>query len=79
MADMITNPSTMLAVKVLLSQIVLVMGVLKGPKSTRLGATVSIAETDPSPGNEVEASMARRSQPMKSMAIAGRMMCVKNV
>jgi hypothetical protein len=62
-----TNPSTMPAVKVLLSQIVLVMSALKGRKSTRLGATVSIAETDPSPGNEVEESMAPRSQPMKFM------------
>ena len=56
-----TNPSTMPAVKVLLSQIVLVMSALKGRKSTRLGAAVSIAETDPSPGNEVEASMVPRS------------------
>lgn len=55
MATMMTNPSTMPAVKVLPSQIVLMMDALKGRKSARLGlgATVSIAETDPSPGSEL--------------------------
>ena len=69
MVKMMTSPSTMPVVKVLVSLIALMTGdALKG--STRLGATVSLVETAPSPGSEdkfVEASVAPRSQPMKSM------------
>jgi hypothetical protein len=77
---MITSPSTMPVVKVLASQIILMMDALKGRKSMRLGATTSVAETVPSPGEDtyVEASTVPQGQPMDLIAVA-RVVCAINV
>ena len=74
------SASTKPAVKVLLSQIALIVDAPNDCKSMGLGAIAPITETVPSPGGEdtyVEASIPR-SHPMKFIVIAW-MMCAISV
>jgi len=71
-----TSPSTKPAVKVLLSQIALIVDAPNNCERMGLGVIVSITETDPSPGGEdtfVEASTISRSHPVKFSAIVWMM------
>ena len=67
-----TSPSTKPAVKVLSSQIALIVDAINECKSMSLGVIESITETVPSPGGEdtyVEVSTILRSHPMKFVVI----------
>jgi hypothetical protein len=75
------SPSRKPVVKVLLSQIALIVDALNDCKCMGLGNIASIAEMVPSLGGEdtyVEASTIPRNHPMKFLAIVW-MMCVINV
>jgi hypothetical protein len=74
-----TSPSTKPAVKVLLSQIALIVDALNDRKRMVLGVIVSITEPVPSPGGEdtyVDAATIPRSHPMKSIAIVWMMWAI---
>ena len=63
---MMTSPSTMPAVKVLVSQIVLMVGALKNRNIARLEATVFLTEA-----TYVVVSMAARCQSVDFIGVAG--------
>jgi hypothetical protein len=70
------SPSTKPAIKVLLSQIALIVDALNDCKSMGLGVIASITKTSPSLGGEdtyVEASTIPRSHPMKFIGIVWMM------
>ena len=80
-----TSPSTKPVVKVLLSQIALIVDALNDCEKMGLGVIASITETVPSPGGKVtyvDASTIPRSHPIKFTTIAWitcaiNVLCVK--